>query len=118
MADFREKIRDIVFENLESGSHYVADAILALPEIAKVENLMSFTVALQAKLAEVEAERDEWKGIYEQADRHHMEAERSTEAAKAALPRYYQKGLDAAAEAIRTLTPPADLVEKAPETKP
>jgi len=82
----------------------MAGSISRLPEIAD----------LQKKLAEVEAERDEWKGVYEQADRHHMEAERSTKAAEhnfsiaydakeeaeAAIPRAYQMGLNAAAEAL------------------
>jgi len=44
----RDKIAEIIFANKHSGSQYTADAILALPEIAN----------LQAKLAEVEAERD------------------------------------------------------------
>ena len=153
MNNLRDKIADIIVADVEWHTDnsvpwrgmQAADAILALPEIAEMINresvssdtihVLRFEVRdLKAKLAKVEAERDEWKGVYEQADRHHMEAERSTKAAEAALPRAYRMGLEDAANVlldkhtnnvgmvhpitgadckdIRTLQPPADLAER------
>ena len=134
----RDKIENIIWDDKDEWQHPHAQAcaILALPEIAKVENLMSFTVALQAKLAEVEANHKQMTEVLMAGGR---ELQARAQTAQAALPRAYQMGLDAAAEdcqtrgdaeavdygmrrctqnyyrardSIRTLQPPADLAER------
>jgi len=123
----RDEIASVLwgYAHSPSEAYEAIDAILALPQI----------VDLQKKLAEVEAERDQLgKGIRAYRD-WWAEADNRADAAEAAIPRAYQMGLNAAAEAldndvfdrfdpaacverqaartIRAIQPPADLVQQA-----